>query len=295
MTSSPKSTGIFSRDSSTATRCSSLNFFVSLSHRIEPAPPLRSASSGLAPGKSPPATWVSWPTFSSSVICARSASTLRATSASGTGEAAGGAALAAPAAHENPIVNAHHHRFRMLPPAGPMLLTPGVTVNTGCYSAGPMPTRRRQGPPSRPSCDRVTARPRCSRGSAQLVRQEIARAAWRLFDAAGLRGHHGRRRRPRGRRVAPHLLPLLLLEGRRPRRDLGRPRRGLPRRVRPAAARGGRRSSPSIRARHAGRRGSPAGRRGARRGRSSACCARAGPCAGRCWSATPSWRSASPR
>ena len=64
------------RDSSTATFCSSLNFFVSLSHRIEPAPPLRSASSGFAPGKSPPATWVSWPTFSSSVIWARSASTL---------------------------------------------------------------------------------------------------------------------------------------------------------------------------------------------------------------------------
>ena len=41
-----------SRDSSTAIFCSSLNFFVSLSQRTEPAPPLRIASSGFGPGKS---------------------------------------------------------------------------------------------------------------------------------------------------------------------------------------------------------------------------------------------------
>jgi hypothetical protein len=75
-----------SRDSSTATRWSSLNRLVSLSQRTEPAPPLRSTSSGLGPGmKEAPEICVSWPTFSSSVMRPRSAWTLSATCSSESG------------------------------------------------------------------------------------------------------------------------------------------------------------------------------------------------------------------
>ena len=115
-----------SRDSSTATLCSSLNFLVSLSQRTEPAPPLRIASSGFAPGKSPPATWVSWPTFSSSVICARSAST-RALHLRGPGsDPAPAAPRRSPntAPHENAIANA----VRPWVPHGPP-----ASVRLACY------------------------------------------------------------------------------------------------------------------------------------------------------------------
>ena len=64
-----------------------------------------------------------------------------------------------------------------------MLLTPGVTVNTGCYNRGPMAprratTRRRTRAPGR------SPRP-CRRRSASVVRQEIEHAAWLLFAARG--------------------------------------------------------------------------------------------------------------
>jgi len=63
-----------------------------------------------------------------------------------------------------------------------MLLTPGVTVNTGCYNCGPMAprratTRRRPARPAKPSPLQEKKR--------RLVRQEIEHAAWRLFDARG--------------------------------------------------------------------------------------------------------------
>ena len=83
-----------SRDSSTAIFCSALKRFVSLTHSTEPAP-WRSDSSGLGmPGMAMPPAWLSWPTFSSSVICARSLSTRAATWASLGGAGAVWAAAA---------------------------------------------------------------------------------------------------------------------------------------------------------------------------------------------------------
>jgi AcrR family transcriptional regulator len=65
-----------------------------------------------------------------------------------------------------------------------MLLTPGVTVNTGCYNPGPMAprratTRRR---PARPAGAEPSPLQQKKR---HLVRQEIEHAAWLLFAARG--------------------------------------------------------------------------------------------------------------
>jgi AcrR family transcriptional regulator len=65
-----------------------------------------------------------------------------------------------------------------------MLLTPGVTVNTGCYNPDPMvprraTTRRR---PARPAGAEPSPLQQKKR---HLVRQEIEHAAWLLFDARG--------------------------------------------------------------------------------------------------------------
>jgi len=83
ITSRPKRSGIFDGLSSTAIFWSTLNCFLSVSHRTEPAPPLRMTSAGLGPGKNAKApTWVSCPIFSSRLIRPSRASTRAATSAS---------------------------------------------------------------------------------------------------------------------------------------------------------------------------------------------------------------------
>ncbi len=104
MTSRAKSTGILSRVSSTAIFCSALNWFVSFSHRTEPAPPLRMAVAGSIPGNAP--TWVSWPTFSASVIWPSKAVTFCSIWASVRGAAETATAVPShkPAAAESPLI-----------------------------------------------------------------------------------------------------------------------------------------------------------------------------------------------
>ena len=73
ITSRPMSSGIPSRLSVTATRCSRLITSTSTSLRIEPSLPARTASSWPAPEF----RWLIWPSFSSRVIFASSSSMLR--------------------------------------------------------------------------------------------------------------------------------------------------------------------------------------------------------------------------
>jgi AcrR family transcriptional regulator len=66
-----------------------------------------------------------------------------------------------------------------------MLLTPGVTVNTGCYNAGAMATRSAKA--RRPAATRpAPAAPSpLQQRKRDVVRQELTRVAWRLFDTRG--------------------------------------------------------------------------------------------------------------
>jgi hypothetical protein len=77
ITSSAKSSGTCSRDPSMASRCSARVVSAPMTSMSEPTPPCRISVVRVSPAMPSAESWLSWPSFSSSVIAARSESTNR--------------------------------------------------------------------------------------------------------------------------------------------------------------------------------------------------------------------------